>query len=150
MSALLGLALGPSISPPAAAATESSAASAMAPDISAANWYWGPANRWSWHNTRRIFPTAQIGRGNGPVAPLVHSYRDLSTINFIDPVTHKSMTVAEALDATSTDGFLVLRHGQILAESYRNGLTPEQPHLFMSISKSIMGTLAGILVGAGG
>ena len=70
-------------------------------------------------------------------------------IRFIDPVTHKSMTVAEMLDTTYTDGFLVLQHGQILAESYRNGLTQEQPHLIMSVSKSIMGTLAGILAGRG-
>ena len=118
-------------------------------NISAANWYWGPANRWSWHNTRRIFPTAQISRGSGPVNPLALSTRDLSKINFIDPVTHKSMTVAEMLDATYTDGFLVLQHGQILAESYRNGMTQEQPHLLMSVSKSIMGTLAGILIGRG-
>ena len=118
-------------------------------NISAANWYWGPANRWSWHNTRRIFPTAQISRGSGPVNPLAPSTLDLSKINFIDPVTHKSMTVAEMLDATYTDGFLVLQHGKILAESYRNGMTQEQPHLLMSVSKSIMGTLAGILVGRG-
>jgi len=70
-------------------------------------------------------------------------------IRFIDPVTHKSMTVAEMLDTTYTDGFLVLQHGQILAESYRNGLTQDEPHLVMSVSKSIMGTLAGILAGRG-
>jgi CubicO group peptidase (beta-lactamase class C family) len=124
-------------------------AAAAAPDVTAANWYWGPANRWSWHHTRRIFPSAQVRRGNGPAAAFAHADRDLAKIAFTDPVTHKSMTVAEMLDATYTDGFLVLQHGRILAESYRNGMTPEQPHLFMSISKSIMGTLAGILVGRG-
>src|SRR3984957_5496350 len=34
-------------------------------DVTATNWYWGPGNRWSWHPTRRIFPTAQVHRGNG-------------------------------------------------------------------------------------
>jgi CubicO group peptidase (beta-lactamase class C family) len=121
---------------------------AATPEISAANWYWGPANRWSWHNTRRIFPTAQISR-DGPVSELVHADHDLSTISFIDPVTRRPMTIAEMLDATFTDGFLVLQHGRILAESYRNGMGARQPHLLMSISKSIMGTLAGILVGQG-
>jgi CubicO group peptidase (beta-lactamase class C family) len=118
-------------------------------DVDASNWYWGPANRWSWHNTRRIFPTAQIGRGSGSPAPLMRADRDLSTVSFLDPVTHRSMTVAQMLDATYTDGFLVLRHGQILAETYRNGMTQNQPHLLMSVSKSIIGTLAGILVGQG-
>lgn len=118
-------------------------------EITPANWYWGPANRWSWHNTRRLFPSAQVARGDGPVSPFPHEDRDLSKISFTDPVSHKSMSVAEMLDATFTDGFLVMHHGKILTESYRNGLTAEQPHLIMSISKSIMGTLAGILVGRG-
>jgi CubicO group peptidase (beta-lactamase class C family) len=118
-------------------------------EINAANWYWGPANRWSWHNTRRIFPTGQVSRGSGLVAPLGREEQDISKTTFTDPVTHKSMTVAEMLDATYTDGFLVLHRGRIVAESYRNGLTADDPHLLMSVSKSIMGTLAGILVGSG-
>ncbi len=59
------------------------------------------------------------------------------------------MTVAEMLDATYTDGFLVLQHGRVITELYRNGMTADDPHLVMSVSKSIMGTLAGILVGRG-
>jgi CubicO group peptidase (beta-lactamase class C family) len=143
---LVGLILGTGLSLLAVGATEP----AVNPlDVTALNWYWGPANRWSWHNTRRIFPSAQVGRGAGPASLLTPSLRDLSTISFTDPVTHKSMTVAEMLDATYTDGFLVLKHGQILAESYRNGFSQERPHLVMSISKSIMGTLAGVLIGRG-
>jgi CubicO group peptidase (beta-lactamase class C family) len=118
-------------------------------EINASNWYWGPANRWSWHNTRRIFPTAQVSRGSGAVASLATEARDLSKIAFTDPATHKAMTIAEMLDVTYTDGFLVLHHGHVVAESYRNGLTAEDPHLIMSVSKSLMGTLAGILVGNG-
>lgn len=133
----------------ASPAPESPAAPLDVREVSDANWYWGTANRWSWHNTRRIFPTAQISHGPGSASALARSDLELSKISFVDPVTHKSMSVAEMLDATYTDGFLVLKHGHILAESYRNGLTSEQPHLLMSISKSIMGTLAGILVGRG-
>jgi CubicO group peptidase (beta-lactamase class C family) len=114
-------------------------------NISPANWYWGPANQWSWHNTRRIFPTAQISRGKGPIVALAQENFDLSKILFNDPITKKPMTVADMLSATYTDGFLVLHHGHILAEIYRNGMTPDDPHLLMSVSKSIMGTLAGIL-----
>ena len=152
---LMALLTGISVSLPAASSTQRAvpaserAAAATGADVTAANWYWSPANRWSWHNTRRIFPTAQVSRGNGPVAALALADRDLSKISFTDPATRKSMTIAEMLDATYTDGFLVLQRGRILAESYRNGLTQEQPHLFMSVSKSIMGTLAGILVGRG-
>jgi CubicO group peptidase (beta-lactamase class C family) len=119
------------------------------PDVSPSNWYWGPANRWSWHNARRVFPTAPVGRGVGPTAQLNHATRDLSAIKFVDPVSQRSMTVADMLDSTYTDGFLVLHRGEILAESYRNGMSEDQPHLLMSVSKSVMGTLAGILVERG-
>jgi CubicO group peptidase (beta-lactamase class C family) len=83
------------------------------------------------------------------VAALAHADRDVSAIKFVDPVSQQSMTVAEMLDGTYTDGFLVLRHGAILAESYRPGVLPDQPYLLMSVSKSVMGTLAGILIGRG-
>jgi len=56
----------------------------------------------AWHNTRRIFPTAQVSRGNGPVAALARADRDLTKITFTDPATRKSVTVAEMLDATYT------------------------------------------------
>jgi hypothetical protein len=128
-------------------------------EINAANWYWGPENRWSWHNTRRIFPTAQVSRGVGPVAqfaapeqsagPDANATLDIAKISFTDPVSKTPMTVAAMLDATYTDGFLVLHHGRILTESYRNDMTAEDPHLIMSVSKSIMGTLAGILADRG-
>lgn len=147
-AALAGL-FGASVSLLALPATDPAAAPVDSSEVSAANWYWGPANRWSWHNTRRIFPSAQISRGNGVASALTQSDRDLSKISFVDPVTQKPMSVAEMLDVTYTDGFLVLQRGHILVESYRNGLTAEQPHLLMSISKSIMGTVAGILVGRG-
>ena len=117
--------------------------------INATNWYWGPANTWSWHNTRRIFPTAGISRGVGPVVSLTHDEHDLASITFTDPISQKTMSVAAMLDRTFTDGFLVLHHGKIAAESYRNGMTADDPHMLMSVSKSVMGALAGILAAQG-
>ena len=126
-------------------------------EINPTNWYWGPANTWSWRNTRRLFPSARVGRGKGPVAvfqPQIQEFsqdanHDLGKISFGDPVSKQPMTVDAMLDATYTDGFIVLHHGRILSEMYRNGLTVDEPHLLMSVSKSIMGTLAGILVTRG-
>src|SRR5580693_8802159 len=91
---LVSLLVGVSFSLSALPAAEPIAAPAAA-DVTAANWYWGPANRWSWHNTRRIFPTAQVSRGTGPAAALARADRELSKIAFTDAVTHKPMTVAQ-------------------------------------------------------
>ena len=53
------------------------------------------------------------------------------------------------LRRTCTDGFLVLHEGRIVAEEYFNGMTPATRHLLMSVSKSIIGMLAGIVIGRG-
>ena len=53
------------------------------------------------------------------------------------------------LAETYTDGFLVLHRGQIVSEQYFNGMTPDTPHLLMSVSKSVVSTVAGILAGQG-
>ena len=53
------------------------------------------------------------------------------------------------LEATDTDGFLVLHHGRILEERYGGAMTESTPHLLQSVSKSLTSALAGALVGLG-
>jgi CubicO group peptidase (beta-lactamase class C family) len=138
---LLMIAL-PAFQPPLAGA-------ATAPDITAANWYWGPGNRWAYRNTRRIFPSAEIPRGNGPVANLEYAVIDIDEITFAHPTTGAPMKIREMYTATDTDAFLVLKDGKIITERYFNGMKPEDQHLLMSVSKSVLGALAGIIVEQG-
>ena len=67
----------------------------------------------------------------------------------LETVAGEQVTVADVLRRTCTDGFLVLHEGRIVAEEYFNGMTPATRHLLMSVSKSIIGTLAGIVIGRG-
>lgn len=136
-------------SEPVVTAAEAVTPEAEAPPATVRNWYWEPYNRWSWHNMRRLFPTARIGRGDGPPLALPEAPRDIGGISFLDPVSARRMTVAEMLDATDTDGFIVLHRGAIVYESYRHGMTRDDPHLLMSMIKSVTGALAGILVEKG-
>jgi CubicO group peptidase (beta-lactamase class C family) len=53
------------------------------------------------------------------------------------------------LDGTFTDGFLVLHRGRVVTERYGPGMTPTTTHLLQSVSKSIAGSVAGVLVGRG-
>jgi CubicO group peptidase (beta-lactamase class C family) len=48
-----------------------------------------------------------------------------------------------------TDGFLVLHRGRLVSERYFNGMAADTPHLLMSVSKSIVGAVAGALAGRG-
>jgi len=121
----------------------------LAPDINVSNWYWGPGNRWSYQHTNRIFPSATIDRGKGPVATLGYALRDLSGISFVNPITKTRMSIAEMYASTDTDAFLVMKNGKVVTEQYFNGMKAEDRHLLMSVSKSVLGMLAGILVDQG-
>jgi CubicO group peptidase (beta-lactamase class C family) len=117
-----------------------------APPIGVKNWYWGPGNHWSYTHTRRIFPSANIDRGTGPIAKVDYALRDLDQISFAHPTTKAPMTVAQMYAATETDAFLVMKDGKIVTERYFNGMNPENTHLLMSVSKSVVGVLAGIII----
>src|SRR5271168_4407847 len=125
------------------------AVAGTAPEISVKNWYWGPGNHWSYQHTSRIFPSATISRGQGPIAPLEYALRDLDAISFVHPAKKARMSIAQMYAATDTDAFLVMKDGKIVTERYFNGMKPEDTHLLMSVSKSVIGVLAGIIIDQG-
>ena len=53
------------------------------------------------------------------------------------------------LEATFTDGMMVVHDGAVLFERYGGSMRPGDTHLLMSVSKSLTSTLAGVLVGRG-
>jgi CubicO group peptidase (beta-lactamase class C family) len=115
--------------------------------VSLANWQDPPFNRWSFQHIRDLIPTARIERGDGPVSRLARAERDPTGVPFRDG--GREMTIGQLLDRTWTDGFLVLHGGRIVFEEYRNGMRPDTAHLLMSVSKSVVAAVAGILVGRG-
>lgn len=121
----------------------------IAPAVTVKNWYWGPGNQWSYKHTRRVFPSADVYRGTGPIADLEYAVRDIDTITFVHPITRKKMTVADMYAATNTDAFLVMKDGKIITERYFNGMRPHDTHLLMSVTKSVVGALTGIIVEQG-
>ena len=111
------------------------------------NWQDPPFNRWAFQHLRELIPTARISRGAGPARRLPRAERDLSGITFRSG--SRELTVGEMLAESYTDGFLVLHRGRIVTEQYFNGMSPDTPHLLMSVSKSVVSTVAGILAGQG-
>jgi CubicO group peptidase (beta-lactamase class C family) len=111
------------------------------------NWSTAPYLRWGFLHTREVVPTARIERGDGPVLELEADPREVAGISF--PWAGTRMTVADMVEQTSTDGFLVLHRGRIAHEHYGPGMTATTTHLLQSVSKSIAGTVAGVLVGRG-
>ena len=58
-------------------------------------------------------------------------------------------TAAEVFAETYTDALVVLHDGQLVAERYDAGMTAATRHLLMSVSKSVVGCVAGVLAGRG-
>ena len=114
--------------------------------VTLANWQDPPFNRWSFQHVRELIPTARIARPAAP-APLPRAERDILGFRFT--YGDRELTVADMLEETYTDGFLVLHEGRVVAEHYFNGMAPDVPHLLMSVSKSVTSAVAGVLAGRG-
>lgn len=111
------------------------------------NWRKYPYSQWSFRNVRQVLPTADIRRGVTP-SPMPAAFRDLGTLAF-SYGEGKPTTLAETLAETFADGLIVMQRGKIVTEWYGEGMTPHTPHLICSVSKSICGTLGGVLVERG-
>jgi len=115
--------------------------------VTLANWQDPPFNRWAFQHVRELIPTARIARADGSAWVLPRAERDVLGLRFRS--SGRELSVAELLEESYTDGFLVLHQGQILAEHYFNGLAPDVTHLLMSVSKSVTSAVAGALAGRG-
>jgi len=96
-----------------------------------ANWRTAPHNHWAFHHVRELIPTADIANDPARVRALPAAPQELFEDDF--------------LAETDTDGIVVLRRGKLVFERYFNGMTPEMPHILMSVTKSMLGLLVGLL-----
>jgi CubicO group peptidase (beta-lactamase class C family) len=117
--------------------------------VTLANWQDPPYNRWSFQHLRELIPTQRISRGHGPRRPFAQ--RGASAL--LDITVHRlageTSTFAEVIAETLTDAVVVLHDGQIVLEQYFDAMTEETPHLLMSVTKSVVGCITGVLVEQG-
>src|ERR1700751_4178713 len=88
--------------------------------VTLANWQDPPFNRWAFQHIRELIPTARIARAPGAAWPLPRADRDVLGCRCRH--ADRELSVAELLEETYADGFLVLHQGRIVAEHYFNGL----------------------------
>jgi len=109
-----------------------------------------PQTRWSFANFRQFVPTSNVWRGDGAVAALPRALRDdIDAVTFTPMGRSEAMTWAQSLEANYTDAIIVLHRGRIVYERYFGVMQPHQPHMAMSVTKSIFGTLGAMLVAEG-
>ncbi len=116
--------------------------------VTLANWQVPPFVRWSFHHVREVVPTARVSRGAGPHRPFEQDRADVAATVLTRPDS-TSTTVGQVMASTHTDGWLVLRDGRVLTENYPAGVPADRTHLLMSVTKSLVGVVAGILIDRG-
>jgi CubicO group peptidase (beta-lactamase class C family) len=92
-------------------------------------------------------PSADIPNDPERIWRLPSAPADLDGLRIEDGV--RVLDLDGFLAATHTDGLVVLHRGAIVCELYAGGMTRRAPHIFMSVSKSVLGLLFGILAEAG-
>ena len=116
--------------------------------VTLANWRTSPFNKWAFHHVREIVASADILNNPDDVWALEKHPSNLESVEIVLD-DHETITLKACLKETETDGFVVLHNGKLIYESYANGMTAHTPHILMSVSKSILGLMAGILLEAG-
>lgn len=112
------------------------------------NWQGWPWNRWSYQHIDELIPCAIIGASTDASVGLRDDGPREIDVGFTT-TGGRRRRLTTFLRQTCTDGFLVLHRGRIVMEVYDNGMTPTSRHLLQSVSKSITGTVAGILADRG-
>lgn len=125
--------------------------------VAAGDFFDFPKSRWTVCHIRELFPTVEVRRSTEPSVPLEYRPDDelaelrseIDRLTFSPLGSELEMTWKEALAANYTDGVLILHHGRVVYEWYGGGLTEAGTHAMMSMTKSIVGLMAEILIADG-
>lgn len=113
-----------------------------------------PRLRWSVCHLRQFLPTVQVSRGLGAPVPLDYlpppEFAEMRAA--IDALTFRpigadaDLSWEASLQANYTDGILILHRGRVVYERYFGCLAEDGQHAAMSMTKSVTGLLAEMLV----
>jgi CubicO group peptidase (beta-lactamase class C family) len=102
--------------------------------VTLSNWRTPPFNRWAFNHVSELVPSACVRSAAG-ATPLEADARSLGLDDW--------------LASTFTDSMVVLKDGKVVFETYAGGQDPAVPHIWMSVSKSVLGLVAGIVAERG-
>ncbi|MBO0936391.1 serine hydrolase [Fibrella sp. HMF5335] len=109
-----------------------------------------PALRYSVVHMREFLPTVDVSPGLGAPSTLQTALDPaIDKVTFQPLNVSKPMSWAASLEKNYTDGMLILHRGRVVYERYFGALTSTRQHAVMSVTKSLTGTLAAMLVAEG-
>ena len=109
--------------------------------VTRANWTAPPFSQWGFRNVSKLLPTTTVFAGEVEPSLLPERLVDLDNFKFYS-VTSERVTLAEHLQATRTNAFLVMRKNEVIYERYFNGQSPVDRHITFSLGQALVGTIA--------
>ena len=107
----------------------------------------GPVNRWTFSHMREVIPTVNIPRHTDRFLILKKS--DDFIADFSVEFQGRKQSINKIAAHQFIDGLLIIKDGEIIVENYYGHLRQDRPHLMNSVSKSIVGLVAGKLAAQG-
>lgn len=108
-----------------------------------ANWRLAPYSKWSFQNAGEFVPSAGIACADGAVESLAVDPTNLLSQSVA--VEGRRETVADFLQRSDTDAFVVMKRGEFVGDYFAPHMDPDAAHIVFSISKSLTAILAGSL-----
>ncbi|WP_028772694.1 serine hydrolase domain-containing protein [Shewanella waksmanii] len=123
-----------------------STSTAAKDQVTLSNWADAEFNHWSFQNMG-IHPTLMVPRdGNLSVLP-ENLDPKIAALNF--EYAGQSFSVKQAMINDRTDGYVIIKDGQIVHEEYFGTFGPKDHHMWASSTKSLVGQAVGLLVDQG-
>lgn len=114
------------------------------------NYFSFPKLRWTVCHIRELMPTKEVSRGLNPSIPLEYAIDNaIDSISFTPHGGNETMTWKDSLTKNYTDGMLIIHKNKVIYEKYLGCLDESGKHAAMSMTKSLTGLLAEILVTEG-
>jgi len=112
-------------------------------DINLDNWKDFPYSSHTFQNVTELIPVKIIEGSNDFALPEQH---DPTFLSKEYRIAEQMQTGTDFLKESYTDALLITKSGTIVNEYYDNGMSLFSPHLAFSVSKSITGIVAGIVL----
>lgn len=116
--------------------------------VDLSNWQEPQCLSWAFCHMREIIPSQLISAATSSPRPLAATGAGVPDAPVVRMDGTRS-TVEEVLRGTFTDALMVLHHGEVVDERYGPHMTETTRHLLMSVSKSIVGCVSGVLAHQG-
>ncbi|HYB14831.1 MAG TPA: serine hydrolase [Streptosporangiaceae bacterium] len=117
--------------------------------VTVRNWQDPPFNRWAFWHVGEILPSYRVARGGGPARSLPAAAASDPLAVAVTRIDGSAGTAGEILENAFTDAYVVVQDGELVTEWYGPLGAPDRAHALMSVSKSVLGCVAAVLIDRG-